>query len=64
MVYIEDLKSSDFGHAGSSPAPGTILFRDWGFKSLQSHHPSVAQWIEQQPSKLWVVGSIPTGRAT
>ena len=23
MVYIEDLKSSDFGHAGSSPAPGT-----------------------------------------
>ena len=23
----------------------------------------VAQWIEQQPSKLLVVGSIPTGRA-
>lgn len=25
MVYAEDLKSSDFGHVGSTPTPGTRI---------------------------------------
>ena len=38
--------------AGSIPAPAT---KKYG---------SVAQWIEQQPSKLWVDGSNPSGITT
>ena len=30
------------------------------FESLKARHVPLAQWIEQQPSKLWVVGSNPS----
>ena len=33
------------------------------FESLIQDHVTVVQGIEQQPSKLWVAGSIPAGHA-
>ena len=50
LVDVADLKSAAARHEGSSPS----------FRTKQA---TVAQWIEQQPSKLWVAGSIPASRA-
>ena len=40
----------EHGVVGSNPTTRTI-------------YATVVQWIEQQPSKLWVAGSIPASRA-
>ena len=50
LVDTADLKSAGVSRAGSNPASRTNL--------------TVVQGIEQQPSKLWVAGSIPAGQAT
>ena len=49
LVDTADLKSAGASRAGSNPASRTNL--------------TVVQRIEQQPSKLWVAGSIPAGQA-
>jgi hypothetical protein len=50
LVDTADLKSAGEGRAGSNPASRTKYL-------------TVAQGIEQQPSKLWAAGSIPAGQA-
>jgi hypothetical protein len=43
FLILHDLKSVDFGHAGSSPAPGTIL-RKLLFRSGGLHPLSYGKW--------------------
>jgi hypothetical protein len=50
LVDTADLKSAGESRAGSNPASRTKYL-------------TVVQGIEQQPSKLWVAGSIPAGQA-